>query len=219
MGDFDYGGYGGAGSFGASRGPGAPGGDAAPASPILARAWALWSAMREDGALPLRTDLDPMAMRTILGHAVMLERVRPGTVRVRLGGRVANGVMGMELRGLPVRAFFETDQRARAVRLFERPFAESASLELDLISPGAEGPLAARMLVLPLCEASGRVCRALGVLVPDRVVVEGPRRFAILRDHVAPLLAPRPARRPVLAEAAEAQAPYRPGPPHLRVVK
>ncbi|MGB3556658.1 MAG: PAS domain-containing protein, partial [Jannaschia sp.] len=89
-------------------------------SPVLEEAWRYWSSLRSGNALPRRDALDPRAMSLTLGHSMILDRVRPGTVRVRLGGRVMNDLMGMEVRGLPVRAFFEVAQRDGAVDLVEQ---------------------------------------------------------------------------------------------------
>lgn len=156
-------------------------------SPVLEEAWRYWSDLRRGQALPKRADLDPAGMKLILGHSLILDRVRPGTVRVRVGGRVPNDLMGMETRGLPVRAFFDLMQRSKAQELVESCFTDPATLELDLISEGADGPVAARMVLLPLVDAHGEVTKALAVLVPDRVATDGPRRFSILRHHLGAL--------------------------------
>lgn len=156
-------------------------------SPVLEEAWRYWTSLRMGGRLPNRSDLDPSAMQLILGHALILDRVRPGTVRVRVGGRVANDLMGMETRGLPIRAFFDLMQRSKAQELVEGCFTTPATLELDLISEGADGPIAARMVVLPLRDAHGEPNKALAVIVPDRVAADGPRRFSILRHHLGNL--------------------------------
>ncbi|KIT17793.1 PAS domain-containing protein [Jannaschia aquimarina] len=200
-------------------------------SPVLDEAWRYWSMLRTGGDLPRRDALDPSAMSLILGHSMILDRVRPGTVRVRLGGRVANGLMGMEVRGLPIRAFFDLLQRARAADLVERVFEDAATLELDLISDQDGHPLPARMIVLPLRDRSGEITKALAVLVPERVIDEGPRRFTIVRHHLAPtgVRPTRPATRPMPQFDAAMRAPAEqpagfeepsPGPvPWLRVVK
>ena len=187
-------------------------------SPILQEAWRYWSSLRTDGAVPRREALDPRAMSLILGHSLILDRMRPGTVRVRTGGRVANDLMGMETRGLPIRAFFDLMQRTRAIALVERAFTEVATLEMDLVSDGLDGPLPARMILLPLRDRVDEVSKALAVLVPERLDAEGPRRFAIRRHHLAPLFAARPIPTTQLAMAAEMQAPFEAA-PFLRVVK
>jgi hypothetical protein len=185
-------------------------------SPLLEEAWRYWSSLRAGRSLPLRDALDPRAMTLILGHAMILDRLRPGAARVRLGGRVMNALMGMEVRGLPIRAFFEVEQRARAVDLFERVFDGPATLEMDL-SCGARSGAAvhARMLVLPLRDRDDGVRKALTCLALDRVDAEPPQRFRILRENLSPLT-PQAA----LPQSLIPEARLRPGPrPYLRLVE
>ncbi|WP_308914883.1 PAS domain-containing protein [Jannaschia sp. LMIT008] len=159
-------------------------------SPVLEEAWRYWTGLRRGTALPLREALEPRAMSLILGHSMILDRARPGTVRVRLSGRVPNALMGMETRGLPVRAFFDLLQRSQAIEVVEQVFTTPATLELDLLSENAEGTLAARLLILPLRDRRDDVSKALAVLVPERIVTGEPRRFSILRQNLAPVAAP-----------------------------
>ncbi|MEM9796447.1 MAG: PAS domain-containing protein [Pseudomonadota bacterium] len=208
-------------------------------SPLLEEAWRYWSSLRSGRDLPRRDALDPRAMRFILGHSMILDRVRPGTVRVRLGGRVMHDLMGMEVRGLPIRAFFQLDDRSRVMPLIDEVFDAPAKLELDLFSTGATGDdvLTGRMLVLPLHDSGGRVTKALTCMALNHNPLEAPHRFAITghrvtplgRANVAPVVASErsdfPQRRvsdPQPMELAEAQTPFesRPsGVPWLRVVK
>ncbi|GIT92231.1 hypothetical protein JANAI62_26880 [Jannaschia pagri] len=200
-------------------------------SPLLEEAWRYWSSLRSGRNLPKREALDPRAMSLTLGHSMILDRVRPGTVRVRLGGRVMNSLMGMEVRGLPVRAFFDVAQRARAIDLVEHVFEGPSTLELDLISQTDSGLTHARMLILPLQDASGAVSKALSVIALDTFDPEPPHRFSILRERINPLtrqtdtafarLARRAPVQPPM-EMADPAAPYAAGPkarPYLRVVK
>lgn len=206
-------------------------------SPLLEETWRYWTSLRTGTDLPRRSALDPKAMSRILGHAMILDQVRHGTVRVRLGGNVMHQVMGMDVRGLPIRAFFDLADRTRAVDLIEQVFDTPSTLELDLISEGSDGLMTGRMLVLPLLDATGAVTKALTVMVTDRVITDAPRRFAVTNATLVPVdgaaAAPRQGllRRRVtdhhlpveiMAGMAEDAAPYatRPSPvPWLRVVK
>lgn len=206
-------------------------------SAILEQAWRYWASRREGADLPRRTALDPKAMGPVLGHAMILDRVRPGTVRVRLGGHVLHQMMGMEVRGLPVRAFFDVADRDRVMAHIEKVFTIAATLEFDLISDGPDGIVTGRMLILPLLDTANRVTKALAVLVSDRIVTDPPRRFQLTNATLIPVAgASRPAsdekpkRRatdhslPVEIQAglAEAAAPFDAKPssvPWLRVVK
>jgi hypothetical protein len=134
---------------------------------------------------------------SLLPDAMILDRVRPGTVRVRESGEAVNGLMGMDARGLPMRAFFELDARARAADILERVFDAPASLEMDLLCHGRNGeaPLAARLLVLPLLDHAGRPTKALCCLATDRHAGNPPCRFAVQDHALAPLHIPRAAPR------------------------
>lgn len=212
-------------------------------SPLLDEAWRYWTSLREGAALPRRSALDPKAMRLVIGHAMILDQVRHGTVRVRLGGQSLERIMGMDVRGLPIRAFFDLTDRTRALDLIEQVFDTPASLELDLIANAAPGGLVtARMLVLPLLDAAGHPTKALAVMVTDRIVDAPPRRFSVTNATLVPVLGAQhatPARRreddpaagpelptdlarPQSHELAEPAAPFAGRPsqvPWLRVVK
>jgi len=206
-------------------------------SPLLEETWRYWTSLQTGTDLPRRSALDPKAMSRILGHAMILDQVRHGTVRVRLGGNVMHQVMGMDVRGLPIRAFFDLADRTRAVDLIEQVFDTPSTLELDLISEGCDGLMTGRMLVLPLLDATGAVTKALTVMVTDRVITDAPRRFAVTNATLVPVYGAAAAPRQgllcrrvtdhhlpveIMAGMAEDAAPYatRPSPvPWLRVVK
>ncbi|CUH39592.1 PAS domain protein [Jannaschia seosinensis] len=203
-------------------------------SPILEETWRYWTSLRRGTAIPQRSTLDPSAMRLILGHAMILDRTRHGTTRVRLGGHVMQDLMGMEVRGLPIRAFFDLADRTRVCEQIEQVFEQPAKLELDLISEGSEGIVTARMLVLPLTDATGAVSKALTVMVCDRITRDAPRRFSLTKAQLTPLCevaeADHPRRRhtdralphELTAGMAESAAPFEGRPsqvPWLRIVK
>lgn len=178
-------------------------------SPVLEETWRYWNSKRSGRDVPAREALEPRAMTLILGHAMILDRIRPGAVRVRLGGRIPDSLMVMETRGLPVRAFFDLTQRGEMADLIERSFTDPASLELDLVSDGEDGRVTAQMLVLPLRDRLGSVTKALSVLVPERIVSDGPRRFRMTRHNLGPIDLPvqRPPVPTVGPARSEAHAP------------
>lgn len=156
-------------------------------SALLEQAWRYWTSQRRGGDLPRRAALDPKAMGPILGHSMVLDRVRPGTVRVRLGGHVMTQLMGMEVRGLPVRAFFDIEDRARVMGHIEEVFETPSTLEFDLISEGHDGLVTGRMLILPLLDAADQVTKALSVLITDRIANDPPRRFQLTNATSLPI--------------------------------
>src|SRR5690242_10435304 len=61
---------------------------------------AYWEKERGDRPLPSRTDIDPAALRFILGHLVLLDVLRePLTFRIRLQGTELEWWMGGNLTG------------------------------------------------------------------------------------------------------------------------
>jgi hypothetical protein len=185
-------------------------------SPLLEETWRYWSSLRSGGDVPERTRIEPASMSLILGHSMILDRLRPNMVRVRVGGRVMNDMMGMDVRGLPFRAFFEIAERDKAVALVETVFTDPATLELDLTCAAPEGTVHARMLVLPLRDRQDRVSKALSCIAVDRIDGLPPHRFSIRRKHLVRL---RPPADPAFG-MREARTGFDPGPrPYLRVVR
>ncbi|MEM7642681.1 MAG: PAS domain-containing protein [Pseudomonadota bacterium] len=194
-------------------------------SPLLEETWRYWSSLRDGQAIPRRDALEPRSMSFTLGHSMILDRVRPGTIRVRLGGRIMQDIMGMEVRGLPIRAFFDLEARTRATHLVEQVFETPATLEMDLISDGQGGGLRGQLLVLPLLDHVGQPTKALTCLGLDGPVLEPPRRFRIVSHRLSAIRAgaAAPRRRADDAlpmEFAEPTPAFAPSPvPWLRVVK
>jgi hypothetical protein len=129
-----------------------------------------WDSLRGARVLPSRMDLDPTALRPHLQNAAILERAGPGSLRIRLGGARINALLGMDVRGLPLRALFDLSERARVSADVEAAMAEPALMILDVMSPAprfgrpeAEG-LRTQIAVLPMTDADLAPTRALYVM-------------------------------------------------------
>lgn len=71
-----------------------------------------WQALRPaDGALPRRADFDPRGIADLLDCTLLLERIAPGQVRIRLAGMALCDLMGMDLRGMPLSALMLPEAR------------------------------------------------------------------------------------------------------------
>jgi hypothetical protein len=81
--------------------------------PALRAAIGYWDSLRGARCLPARMDLDPGMLRPHLQDAAILEVAGPGSLRIRLGGARINALLGMDVRGLPLRALFDLSERAR----------------------------------------------------------------------------------------------------------
>ncbi|KRS14779.1 hypothetical protein XM53_00790 [Roseovarius atlanticus] len=148
-----------------------------------------WSGMRRGGDVPLRTEIDPRGIESLLSNAFIAEKVAPGIARLRIAGTHLSDVMGMEVRGMPLSALIAPEDRGQLadalVDLFERP----ATLRLDLTAPGGirRAAMAATLVVLPLRSDLGDISRALGCFVTSGPIGSTPRRFKVVACKVTPL--------------------------------
>lgn len=193
-------------------------------SPIR-QAEAYWHALRKDGEVPYRAQIDPRGLGNVLEYAFILERIAPGLARFRLAGHHLTGLAGMEVRGMPVSALFTAATRGRFAALLEQVFATPAVAELTLAAQPRRGPARAeaRMLLLPLKSDTGEVSRALGILIAEGATGgPTPWRLDLTDADLRPVVAVQPATdkaEPVAPGFAEAQSPLTGKVPHLRVVK
>ena len=208
----------------------------------VAQVEAYWEALRAGRLLPKRSEVDPRGIELALENAFILERIAPGVARLRVAGSHLNDLMGMEVRGMPLTAFFAPACRRKVADALEEMFQTPASCTLDLTAPGSIGrpELEGRLMLLPLKSDLGDVSRALGCLVAKGDLGAAPRRFDISGHSFAPLVpraahpvtlpAPVPPAKSDLAPSAGTpgfEAPKtafrgKPGdkrPPYLRLIK
>jgi len=132
--------------------------------------------------MPLRSEVDPRDMPSILECCFILDQRNVGDIRFRLAGMALNDLMGMELRGMHMRSLIEPPERATFSATLEKMFEtpEIQEFELRSIAPNAP-PLSGRMLVLPLKGPKGHIDRAMGCLVTTGIVGIAPRRLSVDR--------------------------------------
>lgn len=185
------------------------------------QAEAYWTALRVGDDLPRRSDIDPRGLENILEYTFILERIAPGMARFRLAGNHLAQIAGMEVRGMPMTAFFSAAARAEITALIEHVFLEPAVAELSLKPAGARtGPVDARALLLPLKGDQGEVTRALGVMIAEGPLGAGGTRFEVAGSNLRALgVGPRPRMRAPLPGLAEDAVPSLGGKPVLRVVQ
>lgn len=129
------------------------------ASPVfdgLAQVRAYWESLRVEGALPVRSAIDPRGLQGVLDRVFLAERIGRGLVQVRVAGSGLAEFAGMDVRGLPLSCLFAAESRAQLGVTIERTLAEPAVAEIDLGSDRAGGGgLIARLLLLPLADEGG----------------------------------------------------------------
>ncbi|EKE45223.1 hypothetical protein OCGS_0701 [Oceaniovalibus guishaninsula JLT2003] len=156
-------------------------GHLAPTGDPLALLSRFWQARCDGRIMPQRADMDPRGIAAILDRVFMVERIAPGVCRLRLGGAHLADLMGMDVRGMPLSAFFVPDARAALADAVEAVFAEPARIELTLTGPraGLFGRVKGRLLMLPLRGRDGAVVSAIGCLDSDAAPGRAPQRFTI----------------------------------------
>ena len=189
---------------------------------------AYWTALRQDGSIPRRSEVDPRGLENLLHRAFVLESVAPGIARFRIAGRHITEVTGMEVRGMPITAVFTPRARQAMSDALTEVFHTPAIVELTLSSEAGLGRqgFEAHMVLLPLKDEQDKVTRALGVLVAEDNREPTPTRFevtGISSRRVGGLIygerAELPERFVVPQEFSEPSAPFKGRASHLRLVK
>lgn len=162
--------------------------------PVVAEVRAYWEGLRNGHQVPQRAQIDPRGIERALEYAFILERIAPQVARFRLAGMHLNDLMGMEVRGMPLSAFFAPAARPQIGEAIERVFAGPAIVEMDLTAESGFGKPAcnAALLILPLRSDLGDVTRALGCLVCEGPIGRTPRRFDRAELRLTALDAGRP---------------------------
>jgi len=151
-----------------------------------------WQRLRRGRIVPARADLDPSVLGPWLNMAAIVEYAAGERIRFRLGGQGLSALLGVEARGMPLRALFAVGARARLQDLAAPVFEAPAMLTMTLIAAPrvAEAPpVHVPMAVLPLADGTGAVARALVCLEPRAALqAERPVRFHIRQARLTPLV-------------------------------
>jgi len=173
----------------------------------------VWEDMPRVNGLPLRADLDPLALGPLIQDCFIATRIAPGMARLRVAGRNLGRYTGTEARGLPLSVLFDNADRVELMRCLEMCFAEPALLDLPVEAATGLGkpPLGERLMLLPMRDGMGHVTKALGGLFVSGRVGRGVRRFRF--DAALPKR-----KLPISAAAAAAESRRTGGRPALRLV-
>lgn len=158
--------------------------------PAIAQVEAYWDGLRNGRLCPTRHEVDPRGIAGALHEAFILEKIAPGLARIRLAGQHLNEILDMEVRGMPISAFFLTDARKELHRALEALFDMPAQVTLSLTTePRAfRKPLQAQMVLLPLRDEDDQITRVLGALQVEGELKRGPHRFDIQSVKVTPIV-------------------------------
>lgn len=202
--------------------------------PAVTQVDAYWEGLRKGRPMPERAEVDPRGLESALQFAFMLEQVAPGVARIRVAGMHLSDLLGMEVRGMPLSAFFEPSARQRFGEILDKVVAEPQVAELRLSSDRGIGrpALEAGLYLAPLSNGGLGHPRILGCLQSDGQIGRAPRRFTIAQVHLRRIVAAAGGQAPAPAAAApeknqlaEPAAHFRHAParsgekPKLRLVK
>ncbi|SHI40469.1 PAS domain-containing protein [Palleronia salina] len=201
--------------------PAAPGSPDAAQRPdpfvTLERYWLRVAAGR---IMPHRDEIDPRALSGILDRVFLLERMAPGVARFRLAGERLNGLLDMDMRGLPLTSLFFPASRDGVNSSVRALFDDPARIDMTLDGPreGRRGRVAARLLILPLRDRDGAVTRAIGCLSAGGATIKAPQRFDIVAEARQTLLGYGTLPDPAVHATKDAPNPMGPARPYLRLV-
>ncbi|WP_293575170.1 PAS domain-containing protein [Phaeobacter sp.] len=155
----------------------------------MRQAEAYWTALRRGSDIPSRSQIDPRGLENILPQTFILERIAPGIARFRLAGQKVNEMAGMEVRGMPITAFFTPAARKQVSAALENMFDSPAVIELTLQTENnrLRSPREASILLLPLRSDLGDISRALGVFVSEGNPTGVSQRFSVTEVQVRPV--------------------------------
>ena len=180
---------------------------------------AYWSALRVDGAIPNRSQIDPRGLENVLEYAFVLERIAPGIARFRLAGQHLRTLAGTEIRGMPLTALFAGPSRREISAILEHVFDTPAVADIMLRNKGkfARPSPSARMMLLPLRSDQGDISRALGVLVADDVKAHAGLHLSVTDKILRPVSGYQHDAQPVAADVEQVKPNAR-AKSHLRLV-
>jgi hypothetical protein len=149
--------------------------------PAISQVDAYWEGLRAGRLMPQRSDIDPRGMESALEHVFMLELVAPRVGRMRIAGSHLQEILGMEVRGMPLSAFFEPEVREKLGQVIERVCSTPLIAEFKVSSKTSIGhpALSGRLYLAPLGTQEDGVTRILGCLETHGSIGRAPRRFTI----------------------------------------
>lgn len=126
-----------------------------------------WNERRGDRPAPERFDIDPAAIRHVLGDTFMLAADFVDQLRFRLAGTRVCALFCREIKGETFKSLWNEASRRSVEDLLLTVTAENQSLVAGLTGRTEDGnELALEMLLLPLAHSGHARIRAIGVLVP-----------------------------------------------------
>lgn len=163
-----------------------------------------WNVMRAGRPAPLRSEIEPGAIRRVLPHVFILERHDEESYRFRLAGTGLCSVYGMEFRGHNLLSMWENECHATLKQALDDVVTNANAAIIEYTAATTDHREATfEMILLPLAQENGAITRVLGAAVPiDEFAWIGDRLFA--RQWIDRLQIVDPERMPKRERAIEA---------------
>jgi hypothetical protein len=149
-----------------------------------------WERLRAGREAPYRSEINPREFESALEHMFILEHLGDANIRIRLAGMNLCEMMGMELRGMSLRALMRVEDRAALDAALAQVLSGPSVGHVELVAHTPSGTRrAAAMLLLPLRSDFGDISRILGCLrVRGATPDDGtPLRFSIQNATIRPV--------------------------------
>jgi hypothetical protein len=125
-----------------------------------------FNALRAERAAPMRSEIDPAALKTALPDIFILEKKRDGVVRFRLAGTRICLILGRELREKAFTEIWDEMVGHRMRLAADTVLANRTALEIAVTAYDDEGyEIQLEMLMLPLFSNEEHCDRIFGSLV------------------------------------------------------
>ena len=182
--------------------------------------YAYWNDLRAGRTAPRRLEIEPSRIGSILPETFMLERTGPSSYHYRLAGTRLCEIFGTELRGTNLLEGWTASDRATiAGNLIST--CEQGAATLLTIEAGSDAVRRVQLevIMLPLMHANNTMERVIGAMsVLSSPHWLGYERLTVKRliDH--DLIWPDGRPRSIIDRTGK-EAPFRPAPPAMRMVK
>jgi hypothetical protein len=126
-----------------------------------------WNELRGSADAPLRSEISPSSIRTILPNVFILDGTSANRLRFRLAGTAVCSLFGRELRGQSFASLWSHSQQSDPVASVDRVMSQiTAMLVRATGHAGNDRRVPLEITLLPLCSPSARCDKVLGCLAP-----------------------------------------------------
>jgi len=146
---------------------------------ILNQLEAYWEALRPEGGLPSRDDVNPRGIEDALDYSFLLARSHSGEAVFRVAGERLGELFGVPLERVPMSVLFSRECQPQLAKGLKSVFEAPGILRAELLSASnlMRPELTAHLLIMPLQPQIGEQSLALGALHIDGIVGKPPRQF------------------------------------------